>query len=185
VLRPAELESAELHRFVLAESLTGDYAVLTAAAGTDQAIHGDALELRQQQADRLVRLDESGRILVMQPAMEHERGSSGIASIIEEDIATSIERAFRFAARLLDHIDPVSRLTHMAPVVALLGAGYLPWRIRDEQRLSPNQATMGMASRDECVVLLTPPVRRRAALVHDATRLAEDFTVRLRREIRG
>lgn len=69
VLRPAELESAELHRFVLAEALTGDFAVLTAAAGTDQAIRGDALELRQQQAERLVRLDESGRILVLQPAM--------------------------------------------------------------------------------------------------------------------
>lgn len=183
-LRPAELESAELHRFVLAEALTGDFAVLTAAAGTDQAIRGDALELRQQQAERLVRLDESGRILVLQPAMGSERGTGGIASIIEENVAATIERAFRFAAQLLDHVDPVTRFTHVAPVVALLGAGYVPWRTRAEQQRSPNQATMGMGSRNESVVLLTPPVRRRAALVHDGTRLAEDFTVRLRREIR-
>jgi hypothetical protein len=120
----------------------------------------------------------------MQPAMEHDRGTSGIPSIIEEDIATSIERALRFTARLLDHVDPVNRLTHVAPVVVLLGAGYLPWRTRDEQQRSPNKATMGVASGEESVVLLTPPVRRRAALVHDATRLAEDCTVRLRREIR-
>ncbi len=185
VLRPAELEAAGLHRFVLAESLTGDYAVLTASAGTDQAIRGDALELRQQQAERLVRLDESGRVLVLQPAMGTDRRSMGIQSIIEEDVAASIERVFRFAARLLDHIDPVSRLTHVAPLVAFLGAGYLPWRTRDEQQRSPNQASMGMGSRDESVVLLTPPVRRRAALVHDGTRLAEDFTVRLRREMRS
>jgi hypothetical protein len=184
VLRPAELEAAGLRRFVLAESLTGDYAVLTASAGTDQAIRGDALELRQQQAERLVRLDESGRVLVVQPAMGTERRSTGIQSIIEEDVAARIELVFRFAARLLDQIDPVGRLTHVAPLVALLGAGYLPWRTRDEQQRSPNQASMGMGSRDESVVLLTPPVRRRAALVHDGTRLAEDFTVRLRREMR-
>jgi hypothetical protein len=184
VLRPAELEAVELHRFVLTESLTGDCAVLTAAAGTDQAIRGDALELRQQQAERLVRLDESGRVLVIQPAMEYDRGSAGIPSIIEEDVAGRVERAFRYTARLLDHIDPVNRLTHVAPVVALLGAGYLPWRTRDEQQRSPNQATIGMGARDDAVVLLTPPVRRRPALVHDATNLAEDFTVRLRREIR-
>jgi hypothetical protein len=184
VLRPAELEAAALHHFVLAESLTGDYAVLTAAAGTDQGFRGDALELRQQQAERLVRLDESGRILVVQPAMEHDRGSSGIPSIIEEHVATSIERTFRFTARLLEYVDPVNRLTHVAPVVALLGAGYQPWRTRDEQQRSPNRATMGTSSSEESVVLLTPPVRRRAALIHDAARLAEDFTVRLRREIR-
>lgn len=77
----------------------------------------------------------------------------------------------------------MTRLTHVAPVVALLGAGYLPWPTRAEQQRSPSQATMGMGSRNESV-LLTPPVRRRAALVHDGTRLAEDFTVRLRRVIR-
>jgi hypothetical protein len=41
---------------------------------------------------------------------------------------------------------------------------------------------MGMRRLDEVVVLLSPPVRRRAALLHDTQRLAEDFTARLRRE---
>jgi hypothetical protein len=184
VLRPAELEAVELQRFVLAASLTGAHAVLTAAAGTDHAIRGDALELRQQQVDRLVRLDESGGVLVVGPASESERGFSGIQSIIEEDVAARIERALRLTAELLDHVDPVSRLTHVAPVVAIFGAGYMPWRTREEQQRSPNQVAMGMGTRERSVVLLTPPVRRRAALIHEATVLAQDFTVRLRREIR-
>lgn len=58
----------------------------------------------------------------------------------------------------------------------------MPWRTREEQRRSPNAATMGMRRLDEVVVLLSPPVRRRAALLHDTQRLAEDFTARLRRE---
>ena len=57
VLRPAELEDERLRRFLLAEALTGDDAVLTPAAGTDITVRGDTIELSQRQSDRSISLD--------------------------------------------------------------------------------------------------------------------------------
>jgi len=185
VLRPAELEAQGLRRFLLAESLTGDDAVLAASSGTSEVIRGDALELRQGQPERLVRLDEGGCVLVAQPAMGDDRRSPGLPSIIEDDVTAMIERVLRFTARVLDRVDPANRLTHVAPVVAVLGGGYLPWRTRDEAQREPSRAAISMRGDRDAVVVLTPPVRRRPALVHDTHGLAVDFTVRLRREIRG
>jgi len=184
VLRPAQLEDERLRRFLLAEALTGDDAVLTPASGTDVTVQGDRIELSQRQIERIITLDESGCLMVAQPAVENGGRRTGIPSIIEEDIVAVIERSLRFAARILDHIDSLGRLTHVAPVVAVVGAGYLPWRTRAEQQRSPNAATMGIGSSSDVVVALTPPVRRRPALVHDSAPLAMDFAVRIRRELR-
>ena len=185
VLRPAELEAQGLRRFLLAESLTGDDAVLAASSGTSEAIRGDALELHQGQPERLVRLDEGGCVLVAQPATGDDPQSPGLPSIIEDDVTAIIERVLRFTARVLDRVDPANRLTHVAPVVAVLGGGYLPWRTREEAQRDPSRASISMRGDRDTVVILTPPVRRRPTLVHDTHGLAVDFTVRLRREIRG
>ena len=185
VLRPAELESPDLHLFLMGEALTGSDAVLSPARGTDLAIRGDTVRLVQEQGTALVSLDEAGSLVVLRPAVEREEWSFGITSIIEEAMAERITRAIRFCGRVLDHIDPVQRITHVAVAVALRGAGHMPWRTRDEQQRSPNAATMGMRSNDHVVVMLSPPIRRRAALLHDTQRMAEDFTVRLRREVKG
>jgi uncharacterized protein DUF4062 len=182
VLRPAELEDEQLRRFLLTEALTGDDAVLTPSAGTDEEIRGDTIQLRQAQAERFVSLDESGRLLIAHPALEADRWRTGIASIIEEDVVALIERSMRFAARVLDRVDQPRRLTHVALVVAVVGSGYLPWRTRAQHQASPNSAGVGLGSSGDVVVSLTPPVRRRAALVHDTAALAQDFAVRIRRE---
>ena len=184
VLRPAELESEALRRFLLAEALTGADSILTPAAGTDVAIRGDSIQLTQNQGSGLVTLDETANVLVVVPALDDGAWRSGIASLIEEVVGERITRAIRFGARVLNHVDPAQRLTHVAPVVGLRGAGYTPWRTRAEQERSPNAASMGLGAPDPVVVALSPPVRRRAALLHDTLRLAEDFTVRLRREVR-
>jgi hypothetical protein len=185
VLRPAELEDRDLARALQAEALTGEYAVLTTTAGTTISTRGDALELTQPDANRLVRLDESGRLLVVRRAVEHERGQFGMTSLIEEDVRDAIAQALRFSARVLDRIDSVNRLSHVAVMAAVTGVGYLPWRTRQEQAESPNRATMGPGSQEQVRVSLTPAVRRRAALSHQTNELAEDLTVRLRREVRG
>ncbi|MFL6136690.1 MAG: DUF4062 domain-containing protein [Frankiaceae bacterium] len=185
VLRPAELESTQLRKVLLAEALTGEFAVLTPAAATDTTVRGDAIELVQPQAQRLVRLNELGDILVAGPALPVEGWRPGIPSIIEEDITETLVQALRFVARVLDHIDGVQRLSHVAPLAALTGANYVAWRTRAEHERSPNRAGINMGGTDNVRVELAPPVRRRPALVHDVTRLAEDFTVRLRRGIRG
>lgn len=186
VLRPAELEDAELRRFLMAEALTGTDAVLTPARGTDVRIRGDTIELVQDHGEASVSLDEGGNLIVLQPAVERdERRTSGITSIIEERVTERITRALQFGSRVLDRIDPTQRVSHVAVAIALRGGGYLPWRTHEEQQRSPNAATMGMRSNDHVVVTLSPPVRRRSALLHDTQRLAEDFTVRLRREVSG
>jgi hypothetical protein len=183
VIRPAQLDDEGLRRFLLTEALTGDDAVLTPAFGTDVNVEGDAIHLAQRESNRLVNVDESGRVLVVTPATE-DRWRTGIPSIIEEDVRALIERSLRFVSRVLDQIDGPRRLTHVAPIVGLLGAGYLPWRTREEQQQSPNAASMGMGSADEVVVALTPPVRRRPALVHENSQLADDFIARIRRDLR-
>lgn len=184
VLRPAELESEELRRFLLAEALTGADAVLTPSVGTDVSVRGDSIQLIQNHGSGLVALDEAGNLLVVQPALEERDYRSGIASLIEEVINERITRAIRFCARVLDHVDSAQRVSHVVGVAALRGAGHSPWRTRAEHERSPNAATMGFGSGEQVVVALSPPVRRRAALLHDTQRLAEDFTVRLRREVK-
>lgn len=184
VLRPAELESEQLRRFLLAEALTGVDALLTPSLGTDVSIQGDVIQLIQNHGSGLIALDEAANLLVVQPALESNNRRSDIPSMIEETITERITRAIRFCARVLDHVDSAQRISHVAPVAALLGTGYLPWRTRAEHERSPNEATRGLGSDKLVIVALSPPVRRRAALRHDTQRMAEDFTVRLRRDVK-
>lgn len=186
VLRPAELEDPQLHRFLMVEALTGEAAVLSPTRGTGVSMRGDSVRLVQEQGIAATVLDEQGSLLVVQPAVERDAWrSSGITSIIEDEIQERLTRALRFSGRVLDHIDGAKRLTHVAVVVAMRGVGHMPWRTREEQDRSPNAATMSMRSTEHVEVMLSPPVRRRAALLHDTQRLAEDFVVRLRREVQG
>lgn len=184
VLRPVELEEESLRRFLLAESLTGQNAVLNPSLGTDTSIKGDTIQLSQDNGASLISLDEIGNLVVVQPAVEHTESYSGISALIEEVITERIVRALRFCAGVLDYVDPTQRLTHTAPVAALRHRGYLPWRTRAEHQNSPNAAVMGTGQAGTITVALTPPVRRRPALAHDTQRIAEDFVVRLRREVR-
>lgn len=184
VLRPAELEDTGLRRFLLAEALTGVDAVLDHTHGTDFALHGDTIRLFENHGTALVSLSETGEILIDQPAVNDDAWQRRIPSLIEEDVTERIARALRFGARLLAHVDHAQRLSHVAPVAALLGAGYRPWRTREEHQRSPNAASMGSGSADPAVATLSPPTCRRPALIQDTHRIAEDLTVRLRREIR-
>lgn len=185
ILRPSELESVELRDFLLAEALTGPASVLTPSVGTESTIRADTLELNQREDVGRVSLDEQGNIVVAQPAVQRGERRTGIPSIVEEEIGERLVRALRLSARVLDQIDPIQRMSHVAPVAALHNAGHRPWRTREEHDRSPNSATMGFRSADSAIVVLSPAVRRRAALTHDTHRLAEDLLVRLRREVKG
>jgi hypothetical protein len=169
VLRPAEIGHDSLAR-----DLQRD-----AGEGTKVAVRGNALALEQPTAS--VRIDQTGRVVVVQPARKTAARSSEISALIEEDVTVALARALRFSGWLLDRVDPPRRLTDVVVVVALRNAGYMPWRTKAEQAASPNAASMGGAS-EEAMVTLSPPRRHRQALTHDADHMAEDLAVLLRRQ---
>ncbi|MXY11383.1 MAG: DUF4062 domain-containing protein [Acidimicrobiaceae bacterium] len=180
VVRPTQLRDQQLHNFLLSEALTGADAVLDVSAGSEPQVRSDAIVLTQRNGGRSVELHEDGSIVVVQPALrERSWQSSSLPSIIEEDVIERIARVVRLAGRVLDHVDDPPRISQVAVVAALCRPGSWPWRTRAEEAASPNSATMRMFGPDRVEALLSPPVRRRAALLHDADGLAKDLATRL------
>lgn len=183
ILRPSEIEVPQLATELKKDALYGSAPVFDDRHGTEVAIEGHALLVRQPNAS--VVLDELGSIRVVQPAREDDRGrETGITSLIDEDIRDRLERAIRFAGTVLERIDRPHRLTDVVVVAALLDAGHMPWRTRAEHAASPNSATMGFGREDIISVELAPPRRKRASLSQEAARIAQDLAVLLRREVR-
>lgn len=179
VLRPVELEDPELARHLQREALFGDFAVLDASHGTEVRIEGTALALSQSESS--VKVDQTGSVMVSQlPRRSTSRAMAELPALIEEDIRDAFVRAIRFAGWVLGRIDPTHRLTHVAVVAHLAGAGYMPWRTRAEHQSSPNAGQVSLGGSDPTVTL-TPATRHRQALTHDADRIAEDVLALLRR----
>lgn len=121
-------------------------------------------------------------VVVLRP-LRRGAQARGLSAVIDEDVRSDIEGALRFIDRLLGVIDARGGITHVAPVVTLIGAGYGAWRTRAEQAANPYSMTMNIVSRDEpAVARLSPPGRLRAALRDEPADLAADLTVLLRRE---
>jgi hypothetical protein len=98
------------------------------------------------------------------------RAIGGIPSLVEEDVRDRVADGISYAGWLLNRIDPTNRLNRVALASRLEGIGYLPWRTRAEVAASA-------ASQ--------PVVLPRATLLFDTAKLAEDITVRLRRQARS
>jgi hypothetical protein len=183
VLRPAELESKALIDVIMQSALFGGDQVFDRARGSTDGIQGHHLVIQQERASIL--LTQLGDIRVVQPTQrEGERRGSYLPSLVEEDVQDTIARALRFAAWLLDHVDPNRRLGSVAPVVALVGGGYLGWLTQSERDAHPHSVSLGNVGEKSHVVALTPPVRPRPALASQAAVMAEDLTVLLKREKR-
>lgn len=180
VLRPSELDEPSLERDLHREALLGEHAVLDTAQGVQPRVIGESLLLEQAQASLLV--DSLGSVRLTVPAAE---AGTGLPVLIEEDVADRLARSLRLTAWILDRIDAVRRLSHVAPTVALLSAAYLGWRTHAEHAASPNTVQMPMNVGDRVVVALTPPVRPRAALTHEVSEIVEDFLALLGRAYRG
>jgi hypothetical protein len=180
VLRPTELEDPKLANQLTQVLLFGDAALFDPFEGTTSAMSGNSLIIKQTRS--WLALDAEGTVVVLWPL---RRGAQprGLSAVIEEDVRSDIEGALRFIDRLLGVIDARGGITHVAPVVALLAAGYGAWRTRAEQEASPNSMTMNITAGDEpAVARLSPPARLRAALRDEPAELAADLTVLLRRE---
>lgn len=183
ILRPAELEAVALARDLQREAQFGDAAVLEAGASTEHRVEGHALLLEQARGSVL--LDEEGAVRVAQPLVEAQT-MGHLPVLIEEEIRERLERALRFAAWALDHVDSARRLSDVLVLAFLAGAESRGWRTMAEHAREPNRVGVAMGRGDDPIVVQTsPPRRSRAALTSQTQEIAEDLTVLLRREVRG
>lgn len=183
VLRPAELESRELTESIMQSALFGVDRVFDRSEGSESDIKRHHLVIQQNHSSVL--LTQLGDVRIIQPTQrEHERRSSYLPALIEEEVLEGIARALRFTAWLLDRVDPNRRLGSVAPLVALAGAGYMGWLTKAERDAHPNSVSMGIGGHDMTVATLTPMARPRPSLGSQAAVMAEDLTVLLKREKR-
>jgi hypothetical protein len=180
LLRPTEIEDRSLGLRLQQEGQFGPNATLDPDVATRRHLDGSRLQIVQD--DGAITVDEDGTITISQPvtATTRDRGAAMLPSIVEEEVSARLARALRFAGWLLDQIDPMQRVTDVVAVAVIANSGYMPWRTLAEVAANPHSGTMSMASSHEPVAP-TPARRRRASLVHEADRIAEDLTALLRR----
>ncbi len=181
VLRPAEIESVELQEALQQRALF-DGRVLDPQEGTQPAVEGSALILRQDHAS--VFLDAQGSLRIIQPARTADPRDA-LPVILHEEIQERLDRALRYAGWALDKIDDARRLSDVVVVAFLTGASHTGWKTRAERQREPNSMSVGMSGKDVAVVHPTPARRHRAALALEAPKISEDLAVLLRREVRG
>jgi len=183
ILRPGEIESADLCETVKREAMFGTERVLDSERGARCQVQGELLVLANDV--EVVVLDPLGSVSVRRPARRSPSNVTGVNPIIEEDVTEGIERSLGFASVVLDLIDATSRLTAVAPVAALHGRT-LGWRTRAQQAASPNTMSVGFGTgHDQSPVRLSPIARPRRHLKLKAGELAEDLTVLLRRQVQS
>jgi hypothetical protein len=184
VLSPSQLEDTELVRTLIQDALFGSVPIFDPAHGTANRREGGTLLLEQEGSSILV--NEQGSVRVVQPAMDlGARSSTWSLVLIEEEINDRIERGLRFTGSVLDRIDPLRRLADIVAIVSLHGAGTSGWRTRAEHQQNASAGVqINIGTSDPIEARLSPTRRRRAALTNDATRMARDLTVLLRREMR-
>ena len=179
VLRPAQLEAAELRRRIHQMALFGETALLLTEQGIDVGLAGDSLTLAQP--DRSISITETGSISFVAAVPPQDMR---LAVIIEEDIQQLIGGFLQCANAILADIDPLNRITHVAIATVLVDAGYFAWRTRDEHTRSPNSITMNIFGKNiQEPIHLSPPHRTRSALRLNALELADDLTVKFRRQL--
>jgi hypothetical protein len=181
IVRPKDLEANELEEAITREALFGPCRIFDRKLGTESKIRNEALIIEQDKG--LILLDQLGtvRLVVsLDPPKDNQRlGLGGVA--IQENVEEALRKALKFAAWVLDRVDPLRRISDVVIVAALQGA--LTWRTRAEHQLSPNSFSI-RSSTEPAVVQLTPARRHRAALTQDTAALAEDLTVLLGRKLR-
>ncbi len=179
VMRPSEIEKPELARGLLQAALFGENAIFTTEAGNENGVEGNSLVIQQERGERVIKLDPQGGQLFRLKL--EQQGMVGMV-VIKEQLEQQIVSALKYAAWVLDQIDPTQRLTHIALAVSITDAISIVIRTQAEHDASPNSFSMGFGQQENRPVHLTPPHRPRAALSHEAEHLAEDLITLLRRK---
>jgi hypothetical protein len=183
VLSPMELEDVELARS-LQERLTFRVPVLDNTESTDIRSAGESLVFQQRAAAVVVREDGSLRLTVAARSGDRQPHSVAGMALIEEDLNDRMVQLLQAAGLVLDEIDPVARLRDIIVQAGLTGASAVGWLTRAEAATNPSSISLGMSQRQEAILVPPlPDLRPRAALTADRTRIADDLTIRLRREV--
>ena len=182
VLRPSELEDEPLHRELMREASYGEWSVLDPGEGTRTKVQGSELHIVQEA--RSIRLSELGDVCISIPATSEDPVRRGdLPVLIEEDILDRLKNTLRFLGWLLDRVDELRRMSDVAIVLHVTGGRYLGWRTRAEQQSSPGSYSVNPTA-EQKPIHLSPALRKRAALIQDVDRIAEDMLVLLRRQRR-
>jgi hypothetical protein len=179
ILRPAEIERAELSSSLLKAALFGEHCVFDRALGSTEALEDGVLVLKQD-SHAAVTLDERGDLAVTLPV---KSVSEHVSVIIDELVANAFDRGLGYASHVLDQIDGTQRLSRIV-IAATLSNASGAWRTRAEHAASPNSVSWGggFGNEQRHPVHLQPPDRARAALKFERERLVEDLTALLRRQ---
>ena len=180
-LRPSELEDSSLSQGLQKEARFGAGSLFVSDAESSTELRDGWLILSQHRAS--IKLNWAGDIIVRQAAVPEGKGLFEVAALIEEDVRDHLANALRFSAAILDHIDPLKRLTHIAITAALTDVGELAWRTREEHARSRNSGSREVSG-DHAGVHLNPGVRARAEISQRFDDLAHDLVVLLRRKLR-
>lgn len=182
ILRPSRIEDRSLAEDLSQAALFGPLRILDRGKGVAEAVEDGSLVIRQERETSFT-LTPQGDMLFALPIPKGDRMMGGV---IEEDIADLLGRTLRYAVGVLDRVDPTQRITHVVPVASIDDAQMLAWQTRVEAtRNRGGGMSFGMGRGEPGPVRLTPALRPRAALTHEAAELVEDFVTLLRREYRS
>lgn len=182
VLRPVQIESAQLQEELAKRALFGTYRLFEVGPAMSTQVDRTALTLSQGQIG--LTIDELGSVRLKLPATRRREGTVELPVLVEEDLQERLQHGLAFITEVLDQIDAVQRLSAVVVIAALTGAVMHPWRTRAEHALNPNGGMLGSGP-GQAIVSLTPALRQRAALTFDRATLVEDLIVLLRRTMRG
>lgn len=185
ILRPVQMESAELRDHFHKVGLFGDARIFDGSKGLTADIRQGGLVLEQERGASF-QLNGDGSIVMSLPVADISDASgkfSVFPAIIEEVVQHQVATGLAFAGAVLEHVDPTQRLTHIAVSARLEGSDYLGWRTRAEQNASGNSGVVHMGSANaRSSVTVTQP---RAALRLNTRSMVEDLIVPLRRQWRS
>lgn len=174
ILRPSEIESQILGEELVQRAMFGSVRLFDMSLSTSYAIKEDALVITQAKGSE-IRLDAQGSLRFSLPLSS---GRDGWPIVIEEDVQERLGAAVKFAAGVLDHVDPTQRLTHVVIAATLNVSDAVAWRTRSVHSTSRQSFSIGMQQEDRKPVHLTPPLRprqhsamtsRRSSRIHDPT----------------
>jgi hypothetical protein len=185
ILRPSRMEDPALAEMLEKEALFGIVRLFERSEGTQANIDQGALILeqggRRGNCGRAIRIDPQGGILIR---LSINSEGDGLPAILVEIVHEQLAAFVRYAAWVLDQIDPTQRLSHVAIAAQLTGS--FGMRTRREHDASPHSMSMGSnyGRDDHSPVHLSPAHLLRPALAQQTDQIVADLMTLLRRQRR-